>query len=70
MPDGKKPAPKVDFPPSVVKLWQQVQTNTEAELKDLGSAEAKYTRKTGMVEPDLDVGTVPYDASEHSKKKA
>jgi peroxiredoxin len=70
MPDEKKPAPKVDFPLSVMKLWKQVQTNTESELKDLASAEAKFTRKTGMDDPDLDVGTTPYDASETSKKKA
>lgn len=68
MTDGKKPAPKVDFPPSVVKLWKQVQTNTEAELKDLGSSEPKFTRKTGMEEPDLDVGTTAYDPSEPKKK--
>ena len=70
MADVKKPAAKIDFPPGVVKLWKQVQTNTEAELKDLGSAEAKHTRKTGMEEPDLDVGTTPYDPSEQAKKKA
>ena len=70
MANEKKPTTKVDFPPSVVKLWQQVQTNTEAELKDLGSSEAKFTRKTGMEDPDLNVGTTEYDPSEHSKKKA
>ena len=69
MSDGKKPSAPVDFPPSVVKLWKQVQTNTEAELKDLGSSEAKFTRKTGMEEPDLDVGTTSYDPSEQAKKK-
>jgi hypothetical protein len=68
MSDGKKPA-SVDFPHSVVKLWKQVQTNTEAELKDLDSADAKHTRKTGMDEPNLDLGDTPYDPSEHAKKK-
>lgn len=55
------------FPPSVVKLWNAVQTNTEVELKELGDAQAKYTRKTGMTEPDLDIGPTPYDPS---KKKS
>jgi hypothetical protein len=65
--DKNKTSPS--FPPSVLKLWDAVKTNTEVELKELGDAQAKYTRKTGMIEPDLDIGPTPYDPSSTQKKR-
>lgn len=61
--------PKPIFPPSLVKLWKDIQANTEAELKELGDAPAKHTRSTGMTEPDLDIGPTPYDPSKKAKKE-
>jgi hypothetical protein len=62
-------AEKNDFggvDPSLADLVREVQANTEAELRELRMLPSKFTRKTGMIDPDLDISPLRY---EPKKKK-
>lgn len=59
-----------DFPADLVKMWKEIKKNLEAEAEDLASAPAKFTRKTGMVDPDLDIGPKSAAPAEKEKQKA
>lgn len=44
------------FPAALQNLWRQILINTNAELEEEARMPALYTRETGMVEPDMDLG--------------
>lgn len=59
MADKKNPLDAVDA--ATAKLIRAVQANTEAEVRELNQLPAKYTRATGMEDPELDVSPLKYD---------
>lgn len=56
-----KKDPFGNLDPALAKLVREVQSNTEAELRELNKLPKKYTQKTGMIDPDLDLGPTPYE---------
>lgn len=56
---------KFSLDPALAKLVQQVQSNTEKELSDLRQLPPKFTRATGMVDPDLDLSPIRYEPEKH-----
>lgn len=46
---------------ATAQLVRAVQSNTEAEIRELNSLPSRYTRETGMTEPDLDISPTPYE---------
>lgn len=54
--------------PDFAKLVRAVQSNTEAELRELRLLPARYTVATGMIDPDLDVSPLRYEPEKHKEK--
>lgn len=60
--------PLAGVDPTLADLVRQVQKNLAAELQDLNKLPAKYTRATGMIDPDLDISTVPYEPGKEKER--
>ncbi len=44
-------------------LLKQIQANTEAELNAQNALPKKFTRASGMEDPELDLSPIEYDSS-------
>lgn len=64
----EKKDPLSDIDPDFARLVREVQANTEAELRELSKKPAKYTRETGMIDPDLDISATPYEPEKVKEK--
>jgi hypothetical protein len=49
------------FAPEVLDWFQQAQRQLGASFSDLANMPKKFTRETGMDEPDLDFTGIPYE---------
>lgn len=56
-----------DIDPSFAELFKQVRANTEAELKAQAALPSKYTRASGMTDPELDLSPLKYEPEPPSK---
>lgn len=60
------PKPKVDgvlseLPPETEEWLKQAQNQLQADAASLATLPRRYTRETGMEDPDLDISPEPYE---------